>query len=135
MPADRTLKLFELRCYRACPGQRDELIRMFEARFCPAYEAGGTTILASWTVPEAPDLWIWIRAFASGMDRRRALDRFYGGAVWNRLASDCRATIADSRCAFLLRAEQASALGHPPEREALPMHFWRLEPTACSRLR
>ncbi|MFO1253297.1 MAG: hypothetical protein U1E77_19695 [Inhella sp.] len=125
MPNQHTLKLFELRCYRARPGRRDELIRMFERHFCPAYEAGGTTILASWTVPEAPDLWIWMRAFAGRRERRTALDHFYGGAVWGRLAGDCRATIADSRLAYLLRAEQVFGCDQPPAREALPLNLSR----------
>ncbi len=125
MPVDQDLTLFELRCYRTQPGRRDDLIRMFETHFCPAYEAGGATILASWTVPQNPNLWIWIRAFASGAQRRRALERFYGGAVWRRLAKDCRATIADARTSFLLRPEQAFELGHPPDRADLPQGLCR----------
>jgi hypothetical protein len=125
MSPDTALTLFELRCYRTRPGRRDDLIQMFEAHFCPAYEAGGATILASWTVPEDPDLWVWIRAFANGRERRQALESFYGGEVWGRLASDCRATLADSATSYLLRGEQASELGRPPQREVLPLHLRR----------
>lgn len=125
MPLNPTLSLFELRRYRTRPGRRDDLIEMFEAHFCPAYEAGGATILASWTVPEDPNLWVWIRAFPNHRERRLALERFYGGEVWGRLASACRATIADSGTSFLLRDERALELGRPRARDDLPLHLRR----------
>lgn len=125
MPLQSPLNVFELRAYRTHPGRRDDLIAMFETHFCPAYEAAGATILASWTVLEEPDRWVWIRAFPDGASRRRALDGFYGGGVWAELADRCRATIADARTAFLLRAERAFDLANPPGRDALPMHLQR----------
>jgi hypothetical protein len=119
-PQAQPLTLFELRRYRARPGRRDELIAMFEAHFRAAYEAAGATILASWTVPDEPDRWVWIRAFTDAAARRRALEGFYGGEVWSRLGPACNATIADAREARVLRALDAPGLAHPPPREALP---------------
>lgn len=119
-PQAQPLTLFELRRYRARPGRRDELIAMFEAHFRAAYEAAGATILASWTVPDEPDRWVWIRAFTDAAARRRALEGFYGGEVWSRLGPACNATIADAREAWVLRAVRAGDLAHPPPRESLP---------------
>jgi hypothetical protein len=114
------LSLFELRRYRARAGRRDELIALFEAHFRPAYEAAGATILASWTVPEEPDRWVWIRAFTDAAARRRALKGFYGGEVWARRGAACNETIADAREARVLRAQQVFDLALPPPRDALP---------------
>jgi hypothetical protein len=118
--AATALSLFELRRYRTRPGRRDDLIAMFEAHFRPAYEAAGATILASWRVLDDADRWVWIRAFADGASRRRALEGFYGGSVWAGLKDACNATIADARDARLLHALAAPELAHPPPREALP---------------
>lgn len=118
--APSALTLFELRRYRTRPGRRDALVAMFEAHFRAAYEAAGATILASWTVPDEPDRWVWIRAFADAAARRRALEGFYGGAVWAGLKDACNATIADAREARVLHALAAADLAHPPPRAALP---------------
>lgn len=114
------LTLFELRSYRTRPGRRDALIDMFEAHFRPAYEAAGATILASWTVPDEPDRWVWIRAFTDAPARRRALKGFYGGDVWAARGAACGATLADVRDARVLRAREAGDLAQPPARDALP---------------
>lgn len=113
------LTIFELRRYRARPGQRDALVAMFEANFRPAYEAAGATILGSWTVLAEPDMWVWMRAFPDSAARRQALAAFYGGPVWGHLAAACNATIADARDARVLRAINAGALGMPPPLHAL----------------
>jgi NIPSNAP len=115
-----SLTLFELRRYRTRPGRRDELVAMFETHFRPAYEAAGATILASWTVFDESDRWVWIRAFSDATARKQALDGFYGGAVWARLGADCNALIADASEARVLSALAAGELAHPPAREALP---------------
>lgn len=119
------LTLFEMRRYRTRAGRRDELIAMFEAHFRPAYEAAGAVILASWTVPDEPDRWVWIRAFTDATARRRALDRFYGGEVWAARKAACSQTLADASEARVLRARRAGDLARPPARGAWPAGLCR----------
>jgi NIPSNAP len=118
--ANPALTVFELRRYRARPGRRDELVALFEAHFCPAYEAAGATILGSFTLAGDPETWVWIRAFASATARAEALRRFYGGAVWARLGRACNAALAEVSSARVLRAVAPGALAHPPARDAWP---------------
>jgi len=120
MPVARPeLTLFELRRYRARPGRRDALIAMFEARFRPAYEAVGATILGSFTVAGEPDAWVWIRAFADVPSRAVALRGFYGSVVWTRLGPACNALLAEVSSAHVLRAVAAGDLALPPSRRVL----------------
>jgi hypothetical protein len=119
------LTLFELRRYRTRPGRRDELIAMFEAHFRPAYEAAGAIILASWTVPDEPDRWVWIRAFTDAAARRQGLERFYSDEVWAARKVACGATLADASDVRVLRARQAGELAQPLARDALPVGLAR----------
>src|SRR5262245_45891823 len=99
--------LFELRNYRAHPGQRERLIAMFEDVFLDAYEASGTRVIGTFRSLEEPDRWVWIRAFPDAASRGTALRNFYDGDTWRRHAEACNATIADIAPAWLLRESRA----------------------------
>ena len=66
---------YELRQYRAHPGQRENWVRYMEEVIIPFQTEKGMTILGSFTGQEEDDLFVWIRnsktrAIASGSTKR-----------------------------------------------------------------
>lgn len=105
--------LFELRNYATRPGRRDALIAMFERSFLDAYEAGGTRVIGTFRNLDAPDVWVWMRAFRDAASRGQALANFYASTAWRRESGPANATIADASNALLLRLASGQAAAAP----------------------
>lgn len=93
----------ELRQYRLHPGMRETLVALFEREFIEPQEAGGMRVLGQFRDLDRPDHFVWLRGFAGMAVRRRALESFYGGAVWGAHRDAANATMVDSDDVLLLR--------------------------------
>jgi hypothetical protein len=66
--------LFELRRYKARPGQRDRWVAMMEQEIIPFQVSKGMVILGSFVGEEDEDTYVWIRRFEDeDEDERREL--------------------------------------------------------------
>jgi hypothetical protein len=93
----------ELRDYTLHPGQRDVLIDLFEREFIETQEAVGMRVVATFRDLDRPDHFVWLRGFADMASRRRGLEAFYGGPVWQSHRSAANATMIDASDVRLLR--------------------------------
>ncbi len=96
-------RVVELRQYTLHPGARDRLIGLFEREFVDSQEALGLQVLATFIDADDPDRFVWLRGFAGMPERRRGLEAFYGGPVWQRHREEANATMIDSDDVLLLR--------------------------------
>jgi hypothetical protein len=99
----------ELRQYSMQPGRRDELIELFEEHFIEGQERCGMSLLGQFRDAGDPDRFVWMRGFASMEARLRALEAFYGGAIWARHREAANATMVDSSDVLLLRPARAGS--------------------------
>ncbi len=104
----------ELRQYTLHPGARDRLISLFEREFIESQEALGLQVLAIFTDADDPDRFVWLRGFAGMASRRRGLQAFYGGPVWQRHREEANATMVDSDDVLLLRPITPWPTAMPP---------------------
>jgi hypothetical protein len=74
--------LFELRQYRALPGQRENWVKYMEEVIIPFQTQRGMTIVGSWVGDEEDDLFVWIRRFESEEDRQRLYKDVYESDEW-----------------------------------------------------
>ncbi|MFJ4189617.1 NIPSNAP family protein [Kitasatospora sp. NPDC089509] len=95
--------IVELRRYTLHPGARETLIELFEREFVTGQEAVGMTLGGRFRDLDDPDRFVWLRAFPSMAERRRALEAFYGGPVWRAHREAANATMIDSDDVLLLR--------------------------------
>lgn len=108
--------IVELRQYTLHPQQRDVLIDLFDREFVETQEAQGMRVLGQFRDLDRPDLFVWLRGFASMESRRRALESFYGGPAWAAHRDAANATMIDSDNVLLLRPAWPGAAA------ALPQH-------------
>jgi hypothetical protein len=101
-------RIVELRQYTLHPGRRDELIDLFEREFIESQEAAGITLIGLFRDARRPERFVWLRGFAEMESRRKALARFYDGAVWRQHRDAANATMVDSDNVFLLRLENSA---------------------------
>lgn len=106
----------ELRQYTLHPQQREVLIDLFDREFVETQEAQGMRVLGQFRDLDRPDLFVWLRGFASMQARRQALEAFYGGPTWAAHRSAANATMIDSDNVLLLRPAWPGAAA------ALPQH-------------
>lgn len=97
------MPVIELRQYTLKPGRRDELIALFEREFVESQEATGIHLIAQFRDLDAPDRFVWLRAFESMAVRKQALETFYGGPIWQAHRDAANATMIDSDDVLLLR--------------------------------
>ncbi|MER5637652.1 NIPSNAP family protein [Kitasatospora sp. NPDC002227] len=95
--------IVELRRYTLRPGARDTLIELFEREFVAAQEAVGITLGGRFREVDDPDRFVWVRSFPSMGARKRALEAFYYGPVWQQHREAANATMLDSDDVLLLR--------------------------------
>ncbi|MFG2331638.1 NIPSNAP family protein [Streptomyces sp. NPDC048604] len=95
--------IVELRQYTLHPGARETLITLFEREFVTGQEAVGITLGGRFRDLDDPDRFVWLRAFPDMAHRRRALEAFYSGPVWQRHRDAANATMVDSDDVLLLR--------------------------------
>jgi hypothetical protein len=93
----------ELRQYTLHQGARETLIELFEREFVTGQQAVGITVGGRFRDLDRPDRFVWLRAFPSMPERRRALEAFYGGPVWRAHRDAANATMVDSDNVLLLR--------------------------------
>ncbi len=74
--------LFELRRYRCHPGQRDRWVEMMETEIIPFQVSKGMAIVGSFVAEENPDIYIWIRRFASEEERVALYQAVYESDTW-----------------------------------------------------
>jgi hypothetical protein len=103
---------FELRQYRIRPGKLDEWVRYMEETIIPFQASKGMVIVASFTDPEDPEHYVWIRRFEDEETRVRQYEAVYESERWK---DEIRPRVAE----MMIREE---------------MKVTRLEPTALSVL-
>ena len=101
--------VLELRQYTLKPGQRDVLIGLFDDKFVAGQEDAGMTIVGQFRDLDAADRFVWLRGFAGMPQRKRALEAFYGGPVWQGNRTTANGTMIDSDNVLLLRPATASS--------------------------
>jgi hypothetical protein len=73
---------FELRQYRTRPGQREAWVKFMEEEIIPFQVAKGMVIVGSFVGQEDPDVYVWIRRFASEEERVRLYQEVYQSDHW-----------------------------------------------------
>ncbi len=95
--------LVELRRYTLKPGSRAQFVQLFETEFVESQEAVGIRVGGIFTDLDRPDMFVWLRGFAPGVDPGAALTAFYSGSVWQRHGPAANAMMIDSDNVFALR--------------------------------
>jgi hypothetical protein len=73
---------YELRQYRAKPGQRDALARYMEEVIIPFQVGKGVVVTGSFTGETEEDLYVWIRRFESEAEREALYAAVYQSDEW-----------------------------------------------------
>ena len=97
------MAVVELRQYTLHPGRRDALIDLFEREFVESQEAVGRTLIGQFRDLDDPDRFVWLRGFPDMEARRRSLEAFYFGPVWQAHREAANATMVDSDNVLLLK--------------------------------
>lgn len=103
---------FELRQYRVKDGQREQWVRYMEEVIIPFQASKGMVIVGSFICPEEPDLYVWMRRFASEEERQALYQAVYESDTW--------------------RNDISPRIGEMLDRERIVVT--RLEPTAKSAI-
>ena len=74
--------IIELRTYRLKPGQRERWVKWMEEKIIPFQVALGVVVVGSFIAEEDPDLYVWIRRFASEQERQRLYTDIYESLTW-----------------------------------------------------
>jgi hypothetical protein len=75
---------FELRQYRIKDNLRDEWVRFFEGTIIPFQQSKGVVATGSFTAPAEPDLFVWMRRFASEEERKAQYAAVYESEHWQK---------------------------------------------------
>jgi hypothetical protein len=73
---------FELREYRAKPGQRETWVKFMEEKIIPFQVSKGMVVVGSFVGEEEDDLYIWIRRFDSEESREKLYAAVYESDTW-----------------------------------------------------
>ena len=95
--------IVELRMYTLHPGQRDELIWLFEREFIETQEAVGIQVIGQFYDLDDPNRFVWLRGFHDMPARAESLAVFYDGPIWKAHRDAANATMIDSDNVLLLR--------------------------------
>jgi hypothetical protein len=95
--------LVELRRYTLRPGSRAQFVQLFETELVEPQEAVGIRVGGIFVDLDRPDMFVWLRGFAPGVDPGTALTAFYSGPVWQRHGPAANAMMIDSDNVFALR--------------------------------
>lgn len=117
MTATETTPVVELRHYTLHPGTRDGFVSLFESSLLEPQEDVGIRVGGIFHDRADPDAFVWMRSFADMDARRRALEAFYFGPIWQRYRDAANAAIVDSDDVLLLRPTGAVT---PPAQEPRP---------------
>ena len=73
---------FELREYRIKDGKRDRWVALMEEQIIPFQVSKGMVFVGSFTAPDEPDLYIWIRRFESEEEKEQQYKAVYESEFW-----------------------------------------------------
>lgn len=73
---------FELRQYRIKDNQREQWVRFIEDVIIPFQQSKGMVVVGSFIAPQEPDLYVWIRRFASEEERKAQYAAVYESEYW-----------------------------------------------------
>lgn len=95
--------IIELRQYTLYPGKRDTLVSLFEEKFIESQEEAGMTIAGQFYDLGDANRFVWVRGFDSMPARKKALEDFYHGTLWQANRDAANATLEDNDNVLLLR--------------------------------
>jgi len=95
--------LVELRRYTLRAGARERFVDLFETELIESQEDVGLRVGGIFADLDRPDMFVWLRGFAAGVDPATALKAFYSGPVWARHGPAANALMVDSDNVFALR--------------------------------
>lgn len=101
--------VIELRQYTLYPGERENLIDLFEREFIDTQESVGIEVIGQFRDLDDPDRFIWLRGFSDMSSREKSLSDFYGGPIWKKYRDEANATMIDSDNVLLLRPMNSSS--------------------------
>jgi hypothetical protein len=102
-PPASCCSLLELRQYALRPGQRGNLIELFERSFIEPQESVGMHVVGTFVGLDDADRFVWIRGFTANDARTRALEAFYLGPLWAAKRDQANRTMIDSDNVLMLR--------------------------------
>jgi NIPSNAP len=114
--------IVELRQYTLHPGQRDNLVDLFEREFIEPQEELGMRVLGQFDDLDDPNRFVWLRGFEDMHTRAKGLAAFYGGPVWKQHRDVANATMVDSDNVLLLRPARPGSGFSPDSTERPPRH-------------
>ena len=74
--------IYEIRCYRARPGRRDEWVGYMEDTVLPFQTGRGMDVVASFVDDEDADGYVWIRRFTDEDQRTALYAAVYDSDEW-----------------------------------------------------
>ncbi|MGH2479546.1 MAG: NIPSNAP family protein [Ktedonobacteraceae bacterium] len=95
--------IVELRQYTLKPGRREDLIALFEEHFIEGQEQYNMRIIGQFCHRTNADQFVWLRGFADMEARRKALEGFYYGPIWQEHRMAANDTMIDSDNVLLLK--------------------------------
>ena len=114
--------LVELRRYTLRPGCREQFVQLFETELVETQEAVGIQVGGIFIDLDRPDMFVWLRGFAPGVDPGEALTAFYSGPVWQQHGPAANALMIDSDNVFALRPVPGVAGLPTPGGDRAPSH-------------
>jgi hypothetical protein len=96
---------FELRQYRAKPGQRENWVKLMEEVIIPFQVSKGMVIVGSFVSQEDEDHYIWIRRFASEEERVAQYKAVYETDYWKNELSPKAGEMLDRSKTVITRME------------------------------
>nr|WP_259371891.1 NIPSNAP family protein [Caldimonas mangrovi] len=126
-----------MRQYTLHPGQRETLIELFERELVHTQQALGIEVVGPFRDLDRPDVFVWVRGFASVAARGPALEAFYGGPAWQAHRAAANATMTAWHDALQLKPARAGSGFTWPARAPQRLHATLLslhEPAGGDRL-
>ena len=98
----------ELRQYRILNNQMADWVRLMEEEIIPFQVSKGMVIVGSFTAPEDPNLYVWIRRFDSEEDRVQLYKEVYECSEWKDVISPKIGKLLDRESIVVTRLEPTS---------------------------
>lgn len=80
-----------LRQYTLYPGERDNLIHLFEREFIDTQESFETEVIGQFRDLDDPDRFVWLRGFSDISSREKSLSDFYVRPTWKKPRDEANA--------------------------------------------
>jgi hypothetical protein len=100
---DQQIKVIELRNYLLKPDKRDLFIDYFEEHFTRSQNILGGYTLGQFRIKDEDDHFFWIRGFHDMPSRKKFLNDFYYGSVWQQHRNVANGMLANNDNVCLLR--------------------------------